>query len=81
MIKINPLNLKVPIQARVGKINAQNIIYFAGKRFEWAQADLTPALASDLTAISGTPNTFEWCGKKVELYSENGNVHARNYHD
>jgi hypothetical protein len=84
MIKINPINLKVPIHGRVGKIKAQYpdykskmIIYFSGRRFEWVQTTLTPDLVSDLSAICGTADLKDWFGREVEVYSSNGSIRAR----
>jgi hypothetical protein len=81
MIVINPINLKVPIHARVGKINpdyqARMIIYFSGRRFDWVRTTLTPDLVGDLSQILGTANIQDWFGREVEVYSENGSIRAR----
>ncbi len=81
MIEINPVNLKVPIHARVGKINpdyqSNMIIYFSGRRFDWVRTILTPVLASDLSRALDTQNIKDWFGREVEVYSQNGSIRAR----
>jgi hypothetical protein len=84
MIKINPINLKVPIHARVSKVKAEYpdyqskmTIYFSGRRFDWVQTTLTPDLLGDLSQILGTANIQDWFGREVEVYSENGSIRAR----
>jgi len=88
MIVINPLNLKVPVHARVGRIKARTtsnqntlIVYFSGRRFEWIQTQLTPILAEDLARIFKTPNITDWINhdREVEIFSQDGFVRARNY--
>lgn len=84
MIVINPVNLKIPIRARVGKIKTdypdyqtKMTIYFSGRRFEWVQTALTPTLAADLSQILKTQNIKDWFGREVEVYSQNGSIRAR----
>ena len=81
MIVISPINLKIPIHARVGKINpdyqSNMIIYFSGRRFEWVRTILTPVLASDLSRALDTQNIKDWFGREIELYSDNNDIRAR----
>jgi len=75
--------LKVPIRAKVGKINSfylyqpNPIIYFTGIRFEWCQCELTEILINDLSRIFETTEMKEWNGKEIEVFSRDGQVRAR----
>lgn len=84
MIRISPLNLRIPIQAKVGKIKIEPSdypsmvkIYFHGSRFNTCQTILTPTLSNDLKRICKTQFVDGWYGHEVELISENGSIRAR----
>jgi hypothetical protein len=85
MIKLHPDKLRVPIRARVGKINTfylygdKPIVYFTGIRYEWCQCELTQALIDDFCAIFGSENVNKWTGREIEIYARNGEIRARLY--
>jgi hypothetical protein len=83
MLMITAEKLKVPIRARVGKVNTfylfheKPIIYFTGLRYDWCQCELTQGLIDDFIAIFGSEDMEDWAGKEVEIYVRDGKIRAR----
>ena len=84
MIRLNPLNLKIPIHGTIGEVKVESpyskseiTVYFHGRLFDTCQAKLTPELASDLKKICRTQFLNNWYGHEVEVYNESGSIRAR----
>jgi hypothetical protein len=84
MIDLNPLNLKLPVQAKVARVKIEShddqsnvLIYFHGPRFDTCQTTLTHDLAKDLKNICRTQFIDGWIGKEVQLITEEGSIRAK----